>query len=68
MLWQSGWVTHPELGRTHVLNYQVIGPGWKYFGRTYEEWLALPNGTYPLPEGYNPDDDDCMPPELGVPE
>jgi hypothetical protein len=67
VLWQSGWVTHPELGRTHFLNHHVIGPGWKCFGRTYEEWSALPNGAYPLPDGYNPDDD-YAPPELAVPE
>jgi hypothetical protein len=35
------------------LNHQ-IGPGESAFGRSYDEWAALPGGAYPM-TGPNPD-------------
>jgi hypothetical protein len=46
---------------------QEIGPGWKMYGMTFEEWNALPPGPYFVPPGYDLDDDYC-PPQLAVPE
>jgi hypothetical protein len=48
-------------GPPFVYDCQEIGPGWKYWGRTYEEWLALPIGPHTVPAGYNPDDDYAPP-------
>ena len=45
---------------------QEIGPGWRFLGRTYEEWIALPDGPHPVPDDYDPDNDH-PPPGVGVP-
>jgi hypothetical protein len=37
------------------------------FGRTYQEWLALPEGAHETPPDFDADDDYC-PPELAIPE
>lgn len=43
-----------------------IGPGWKRWGKTYEEWNELPPGLYEIPDDYDVDDD-YAPPELTIP-
>jgi hypothetical protein len=40
---------------------QQLAPGWRMFGRTYEEWAALPAGPYEIPPDYDPDRDDYAP-------
>jgi hypothetical protein len=44
-----------------------IGPGWRVFGRTYEEWLALPEGAHETPPDFDANNDYC-PPELAISE
>ena len=56
-----------KYGFQHATMSQEIGPGWKMYGRTFEEWNALPRGPYFVPPDYDPDDD-YFPPELAVPE
>jgi hypothetical protein len=51
--------------RAHT--FQEIGPGWRMFGRTYEEWSALPEGAHETPPDYDSRDDYC-PTELAIPE
>jgi hypothetical protein len=60
-------VAHLNDERIKATSMQEIGPGWRYFGRTFEEWSALPAGPYELPPDYNPDDDH-PPPGIGEPE
>jgi hypothetical protein len=45
---------------------QEIGPGWRMFGRTYEEWLALPEGAHETPADYDANHD-YPPPGVGKP-
>lgn len=56
----------PTSGPIRATFIRRIGPGWRMFGRTYEEWAALPAGTYEIPADYDPDEDDYAPPELAV--
>jgi hypothetical protein len=48
------------------LIYQELGPGWRFWGKTYEEWNALPADRYELPIDRD-FSDDHPPPELTVP-
>jgi hypothetical protein len=56
-----------KYGVQHATMSEEIRPGWKTFGRTFEEWNALPPGPYFFPPDYHPDNDYC-PPELATPE
>jgi hypothetical protein len=53
-----------ESGRS-ISWIQQIGPGWKMFGKTYEEWRELGPGDHELPD--DPGDDDHGPPGTAIP-
>jgi len=40
-----------------ISSHQTIGPGWKMFGKTYEEWRHLEPGEHEIPDDVNGDDD-----------
>jgi hypothetical protein len=53
--------------QTRTALIQELSPGWRLFGRTYEEWAAMPTGTHEVPAGYDPAAD-YSPTGVGEPE